>query len=123
MDDETRNYFGKIISARCEAIRTELELLDEIYNELGKPIMTEPTKEEKEESLFSHKLIKGIKWSETVARSGRPSITAMPEENVNNPNYESLRKRITDMRAKGENAFPFWISAGKLCRDRPKKKI
>ncbi|GAI80614.1 unnamed protein product, partial [marine sediment metagenome] len=76
---------------------------------------------QKTTNMFSLDLISGINWTDTVASTGRLSITATKQDNLNNPKYDSLRQTVQNLKDKGENTFPFWIVKDGLCRDRPKK--
>jgi hypothetical protein len=57
LKDEERNALGKYLTARANGIREELEAIDELLNELGKPILEARPVQKPTEKQFN-----GLTW-------------------------------------------------------------
>jgi len=90
VNDKDRIIWGKYLSAVANSRRQELEALDELLNELGKPIM-EATKAEKPTLEDVGSLIYVDKTSDKG-----PYKTANLTDNPNNPAFLKLQKYLKD---------------------------
>ena len=101
MDDKERQLFGRYLSERANALRQELEAIDELVNELGKPF-TEATPTEKPiETQFN-----GLNWTTKEGTRGNYEQTA-------NDNSEAFKTLSAYVKAKGGfvtfHGFKAWI--------------
>ena len=126
MDRETRDHLGKIVSARLEALRFESELLDEIYNNLGSPVMKSPTLAEftkTPESIF----LKLAFTDRTGDKLGPYATTTEPANkiadyqnalNILKQNNATIQKRFMNPGYK----FSYWIYNDTIYRQTTDKK-
>ena len=127
MDPETRDILGKVLAARAEGIRRELEAIDEVIAELGKTIMQDtpqqPATAKKKTSMMGYD-VSGINWVEKVGQKG-PFMLASERDNKDNPEYKKLFKTIKDRWDRKENTWPFWMftSGDAIGKSIPKKNF
>jgi hypothetical protein len=86
MNDDERLIWGKYLSAVANSRRQELEALDELLNEIGKPVL--------DAKELQYDIMKVV----TVQAQGSkgPYFKITKANNKNNPNYSAL---IADLKA------------------------
>ena len=91
MNAEERLIWGKYLSAVANSRRQELEAIDELLNELGKPIMETATKAEKP----TLEEIGSLRYVDKTSDKG-PYKTADKKDNPNNPAFLKLQKYLKE---------------------------
>ena len=81
MNDEDRLIWGKYLSAVATSRRMELEALDELLNEMGKPILEAEKAEKPTEAQFN-----GLGWTTKEGTRGNYEQA----ENDSSPEFKAL---------------------------------
>ncbi len=89
MNDDERLIWGKYLSVVATSRRQELEALDELLNELGKPIMDAATKAEKP----TLEEINSQKWTDKTSDKGAYQTTSK-KDNQNSAAFQKLQAYI-----------------------------
>jgi len=90
VNEEERLIWGKYLSSVANSRRQELEALDELLSELGKPIL-EATKAEKPTS----EEIDSQKWTDKTSDKGAYQTTSKTE-NQNSLAFQKLQKYLKE---------------------------
>ena len=90
MNDEDRLIWGKYLSAVATSRRMELEALDELLNEMGKPILEAEKAERTTQSE-----IDSLKRTEQSSSKGTYFLVTKAE-NPNNSAFDRLQKCISE---------------------------
>jgi len=105
MNDNERLIWGKYLSAVATSRRMELEALDELLNELGKPIMEEEPKAEKP----SLEEIGSLRYVDKTSDKG-PYKTASLTDNQNNPAFQKLQMYLKEHKGFAIlHGFKIWV--------------
>jgi len=91
LNDNERLIWGKYLSAVATSRRMELEALDELLNEIGKPIIEEEPKAEKP----SLEEINSLKSTEKTSSKGQYQLITKTE-NSNNPAFQKLQSYLKE---------------------------
>jgi len=91
MNDDERLIWARYLSTVATSRRQELEALDELLNELGKPIMETATKAEKP----TLEDISSLKYVDKTSDKG-PYKTASKTDNQNSVAFQKIQKYLED---------------------------
>lgn len=92
MDNDERSLLANYFTERANAIRQELEAIDELLSELGKPIMDTTPKAQRP----TINELNSLKYSDTLNRKNEPYEMTSRSDNQNNAAFQKIQSYIQD---------------------------